>query len=278
MKKAKKSVGKEARVGADRGEQTETADHREHAGDQGRHGAEPVDEASVDAERQSTDGHRPGQKGQTRLQRAVVEHVLQVERAEEEGRVHTGDQKAPHDARARQAPRAEHAQRHDRVRDPRLESQESAHQHHRERPEAEHRARAPALSAGFDDGVDGGHQRGGDQQRAKPVDMTADALARISGNQEPREDDGRHADRQVDKEDPVPAEDLGQSTPGQEPERSAGDRHEHVCAHRPSAVCRLGKLGDDDREDHRRLNGRTNSLHEPSGDQRTLVGRQPAHR
>ena len=56
---------------------------------------------AVTPERQDADGQRPGQEREAGLERAVVEHVLEVQRAEEERRVHAGDEQAAHGARAR---------------------------------------------------------------------------------------------------------------------------------------------------------------------------------
>ncbi len=83
-------------------------------------------------------------------------------------------------------------------------------------------------------------------------------------------------DRDVDEEDPVPAERLGEYAAGQQAERAAGDRHEHVRAHRAGAIGRLGELGDDDREDHRRLERGADALQEAGADQETLGWRDAA--
>ena len=50
------------------------------------------------------------------------------------------------------------------------------------------------------------------------------------------EHDRGDADREVDEEDPVPAERLGQRAAGEQAERAAGDGDEHVGAHRAGAV------------------------------------------
>ncbi len=72
----------------------------------------------------------------------------------------------------------------------------------------------------------------------------------VGGDQRPAEQERHDADRQVDEEHPVPAEDLRENAAGEQPQRSAGDRHEHVGAHRAGARGGLRELGDDDREDH----------------------------
>ena len=61
------------------------------------------------------DRERPRQEGRARLEGAVVANVLEVERAEEERRVHPRHEKAAHEARVDQAAHAQDAQRHDRV-------------------------------------------------------------------------------------------------------------------------------------------------------------------
>ncbi len=154
----------------------------------------------------------------------------------------------------------------------------ASHQRGRDGPEAEYRARAPAVRARLHDGVDGAHQRGRDQERSEPVDAGSRALACIVGDQSATEGDGHHADGQVDEEDPVPAERLSEHSPGEQAERSAGDGDEHVCAHRSGALARLRELGGDDREDHRRLHRGADALDEAGADQFSLTGRKPAER
>jgi len=103
-------------------------------------------------------GHRPGHEGQAGLQRAVVPHVLEVQRAEKERRVHPGAEKRAHRARADEAAHPQDAQGHDRVVDSRLEGEEAGHQRDRQRAAAERLSRAPAMTGGLHDRVDPGHQ------------------------------------------------------------------------------------------------------------------------
>jgi hypothetical protein len=76
----------------------------------------------------------------------------------------------------------------------------------------------------------------------------------------------------------VPAECLCEHAAGQQPERAAGDGHEHVGAHRAGPLACLRELGDDDREDHRGLRRGTDALQEAGGDQRPLRGRDAAQK
>jgi hypothetical protein len=84
------------------------------------------------------------------------------------------------------------------------------------------------------------------------------------------------ADREVDEEDPVPAQRLGERSAGEQAEGAAGDGGEHVRAHRPSALSGLRELGDDDGQDHGRLHGGTDALDEAGGDEKALAGGRAA--
>ena len=92
----------------------------------------------------------------------------------------------------------------------------------------------------------------------------------VGADQRAAERERRDADREVDEEDPVPAQRLGEQAAGEQAERAAGDRDEDVGAHRAGALGGLRELGDDDREDHRRLGGRADALEEARADQRLL--------
>ena len=112
-------------------------------------------------------------------------------------------------------------------------------------------ARAPAVAARLDDRVDRGHQRGRHEHRADQSTLGPARRRLVARDQGAAERDRDRADREVDEEDPVPAQRLGQRAAGEQSERAAGDGDEHVRAHRAGAVAGLGELGGDDREDHR---------------------------
>ena len=234
----------------------------------------PTSRAVIPSDR-APDGHRPGQERRPGLQGAEVAHVLEVEGAEEEGRVHGRDQEPTHDARADQPAQTQDAQGHDRVCHPGLEGQEGGHQHGGDRSEAEHLARAPAMAGGLHDRVDRGHQRAGDQDRAQPVHAAAEQCG-VARDQQLPEHRGERADGQVDKEDPVPVDGLGERAAGQQAQRAAGYGDEHVGAHGPGAVSRRREFGDDDGQDDRGLHGGADALDEACGDEHALVGRDSA--
>ena len=146
-----------------------------------RQRAEAVDEPGGDAAREDRDRDRPRQEGRPGLHGAVVAHVLEVERAEEEGRVHAGHQEAP-DQVGRRCRASQDAQRHDRVLDPRLEGDERPIKTVARPPKPSTWARS-SRGRGADDRVDGAHQRRGDEQRAQPVDAMAEPEPVVRGDE-----------------------------------------------------------------------------------------------
>jgi hypothetical protein len=98
----------------------------------------------------------------------------------------------------------------------------------------------------------------------------------VGADQRAAEREGHQADREVDEEDPVPAERLSEQAAGQQSKRTARDRDEHVRAHRTGTRGRLRELGDDDREDYRCLRGSADPLQQACSDQRARARRDAA--
>ena len=130
---------------------------------------------------------------------------------------------------------------------------------------------SPAVARRLDDRVDGAHERGGDEQRAEPVHSVPEAEPAVGPDERVAEREGGDADREVDEEDPVPAQRLGEQAAGEQAERASGDRDEDVGAHGPGALGGLRELGDDDRQDHGGLGGGADALEEAGADQRSLT-------
>ncbi len=84
------------------------------------------------------------------------------------------------------------------------------------------------MAGRLDDRVDGGHQRQPHERRTEPVDALTDAYPGVIRDERPAEGEGGRTDRQVDEEDPVPVECLGQRAAGKQAERSAGERRRFV--------------------------------------------------
>ena len=80
-----------------------------------RAGTEAVAQLRRGAERERADEQRLGRNATPGLDGAVAAHPLEVQRAEDEGREHPGDQERAHDAGDHQRRAAQDAQREDRV-------------------------------------------------------------------------------------------------------------------------------------------------------------------
>ena len=135
------------------------------------------------------------------------------------------------------------------------------------------------MSGGFDDGVNGEHQAGRDQERADQVSAMSQARASFLSQQASRGRGRGQADRHVDEEDPVPADRLGDQPARQEADGGAGGGHEAEDAEGASLLVRAGKQGDDHGQDHRGAGGAADPLDEAGRDQHRLVeGEAAEHR
>ena len=90
------------------------------------------------------------------------------------------------------------------------------------------------------------------------------------------EDGGGDADRQVDEEDPVPADRLGQDAAGEQADRRARGRDEAVDADRLRLLGGLREHRHDHPEDHRGGHRPADALDEARGHQHLLALGQPA--
>ncbi len=88
---------------------------------------------------------------------------------------------------------------------------------------------------------------------------------------------GRDADRQVDEEDPVPVDGLGQHAARQQADRAAGRGDERVDAEGLRLLLRLLEHRHDHPQDHRRGEGTADALDEPRADQDLLALGEAAH-
>ena len=131
--------------------------------------------------------------------------------------------------------------------------------------------RDPTVGGRGDDGVDGDHHRHGDQDGPEPVDALLDAQPDVVHQEEVAGGRRGDADRHVHEEDPVPAEELGQDAPGQEPDRAAADGDEDVGAHGLGPLEGVGKLGDDDGHDDRGGERAADALDEAGDHEHALV-------
>ena len=122
---------------------------------------------------------------------------------------------------------------------------------------------------------------GGDRDGAADVEPRAAAPGAVGGSSATHSAVHRDADRQVDEEDPVPAERVGQQAAEQHADAAAAGADEAVDAHRLGALGRLGEQVHDQRQRHGRDHRAAQALHRARGDQQRLRvrrARRPARR
>ena len=127
------------------------------------------------------------------------------------------------------------------------------------------------MVADLEDRVDADHHRARDQQRAEHVGALRQADALVVGDVAQRQQRGRDADRNVDEEDPVPADGLRQRPAGQQADGRAGRRDEAVDADRLRLLARLREHRHDHAQDHGRRQRAADALREARADQQRLA-------
>ena len=127
------------------------------------------------------------------------------------------------------------------------------------------RRRAPAEVLRLDDRVHEHDQAGGHRDRARQVDAALAVRRPGLGHVADREQRRGDADRDVDEEDPLPAEQVGQHAAEQQAERAAARRDRAPDAERLRPVLALRERRRDDRQ-------------RGGGDERAAESLQPARR
>ena len=162
---------------------------------------------------------------------------------------------------------------HQRLGVPELPDHEADEQRDRYREEGDRASRDPAVPARLGDGVDEQGEPARHQHGAGCVERL-DARVTALLQQDRREDEARHADRDVDEEDPGPAEHGREHAAEQDARRGAeaADRAPH--AERDVPLAALGEGHRQDRERRRRDHRRAEALNGARRDQRRLGPRQ----
>jgi hypothetical protein len=120
------------------------------------------------------------------------------------------------------------------------------------------------------------HARRGHEQPAADIDAVAHPEAVVVVNQGQGDDGGGDTERQVDEEDPMPAERLGQDPTNEQTDSTPGGTDEGVDAHRFGPLEGLGVEVDEDPEDHGAFDGRADALDEAGGGEQEGTVRQSA--
>ena len=189
-----------------------------------------------------------GQVGQADLERAVPEHLLEVERGKEEPGEHGACPQHADDLGDRDVAELEQTQRDQRVLDAGLADHEGDHQRGSGREQAERLTRRPAGLVAADHGVHGDHQGERDQPGARHVETLATVADLVGGQHPTGRDPDADADGDVDQEDPVPVEQAGEDAPGEHADCSAARHHEPEEAHRLRPLGRVGEQAHDQGE------------------------------
>ena len=175
--------------------------------------------------REEDDQHRPGQERRPRLDRRVAEHLLDVERDVEEDAEHRETDQQHDGVSARKAPVAEQRELEHRQPLVELEQDERAERDGGDGEGDEDPRRRPAVRVRLDQRV--AEREEAQCGRHQPRNIRALLLRgvpRLVDEDEGREDP-EHADRDVDVEDPVPVDPLGDDTADEraDRERERGD-------------------------------------------------------
>ena len=109
--------------------------------------------------------------------------------------------------------------------------------------------------------------------KAEPsdVDPLAQARAGVLLDQGEAEPDRQDANRNVDEEDPVPVDRVGEDASGEQADRASGRGDEGKDPKGFRLLAGARKLGHDDRDNHRGGNRAADPLNKTGGDQQPLA-------
>ncbi len=272
---AREDVHEVAPVDGGTREPEETKAREPEPGRERRPEAEAHHELRGNADREHTHDQVAGKERETDLERAVPQHELHVERRQEEPGEHRAGPENSDDVGGREVAKLEQPERHQRRGRANLAQDEDDEERQRDAEQAERFCRRPAVLVGIHDRVNGDDQRAGDRDRAR--DVEARRGRNVNLGQEPQgEQDDHDADREVDEEDPVPADQVGDDPAEQDAEASAARGDEPEDSHRLRALARLGEEVDHERQRDGGSDGASDPLHAARDHEHPLRGREPA--
>ena len=236
--------------------------------------ADPLDELLRDAGA-GGDPHRHRQEREARLERRVAEDLLHVERAEEEEREQAADREQQDQVRAGERAHPEDPEPDQRRLGAALDEHERDQEHGRDGEEGERLRGAPAVVLRLDDRVDEHDEARGDADRAGQVDAVGAVRRARLRHVADRQRRGGEADRHVDEEDPLPAQQVGEDAAEQQAEGAAAGRDRAPDAERLRALLALREGGGDDRERGGGDERAAEALERPGADEPALRRREP---
>jgi hypothetical protein len=189
-----------------------------------------------------------GQERQARLKRAAPEHVLQVQRGEQEQPEEHGGGGEHHHEAAADGAISEALDAQQRLAGVQLEHREGGQAGERRGAHAQRLRRRPAQGLGLRQGVNQRAEAGGGEERAAQVEAAPLGPRRVGGQQVRGAGREQKADRQVDEEDRAPVDELGEHAAEQDADGGAGAAHRtpgaQRSAARPPKSSRLPKISE----------------------------------
>ena len=207
------------------------------------------------------------------LDRRPAEYLLDVEGQHQEVREDHGTEEETDDVCAEQRPNPEDPERHQRRARAALDQDE--HRQDRDRGEQQQdRPRRPPANVGrFRDRVHQQRQPAGDGDRAGHVEAVMAELGTAFGNERQRQREHERSDRDVDEEDPLPAEVLGQDPADEHARGGAGAAESAPDPERLVPLRAFLEGGRHDRQGGGRDDRRADALDSARADQhRDVVG------
>ena len=228
--------------------------------------ADPRDQLRRDPGRQD-DRDRQRQVGEPGLDRAVPEHLLHVQRDEEEHREQRSSHEQADDVRSPERPQPEDAEGHQRTAGAELDRDEPGDERDRGDQEPDRPRGAPAGAVCVEQRVDEQRQAGGDAHPDGEVEVPPRGVRPALGNQRGRDRRGDEPDRDVDPQHPLPAQSVRERAAEQHTRGAAAPGHGTPHAQRLVA---LGAVTEGGRHDRQRGGGedrRPDALHGSRGDE-----------
>ena len=181
----------------------------------------------------------------------------------------------PGDVRAQDGLRAQDPEPHQRLGDAVLAGDEACEQDGRSGEDADHAAGAPAPLVALGDSEHKRGEAGGDEDRAGRVERLHAGVLALA-EQDGSETEGHEGDRDVDEEDPLPRQGVGEDAAEEHARGGAEAADGAPDAERDVPLAAFGKGRHQDRERSRRDRGGAEALEGAGADQRPLGPREPA--
>ena len=204
-----------------------------------------------------------------------MQHLLHVEREQEELREHCCGEQQPADVGRGQRPEAEDPQRQKRRLRAHLDRDEPHDQRGRCREQSDRLRIDPAVLGRAGHRVDQQHQAAGDRSGTRRVEVPVVEVGAAFTQHERDGGEDDQAGGDVDEEDPRPAEGAGQRAAEQHAGCAAAARGGAPDTEREVALAALRERRGQDREGCRRQHRRAEPLERAEGDQRSLRPGEP---